>query len=249
MRPASGRFNTKDSWQGDYNRPLSLNRWMYANNNPLNYTDPTGHFQQVANSSTCLVDHCATPEELGKLFNKGQEDKKWREENGCAFVSPLGQCAGPGGDYIQNERNDEDARTATRYVRNTALAVGVVYFGPAAFSAVYDAIAYQCLINWWCASLTGMAMGSNPSSGTTVLGYTEDLAYYEDVEVNMLQNVPNWSWEGANVPFIRQAMSRGDNIVLISDFTEFPLRTFPQEVLYLLEQNAKNVIDLFSSLR
>ena len=41
--PASGRFNTKDSWQGDYNRPLSLNRWMYTEGNPVNYTDPSGH--------------------------------------------------------------------------------------------------------------------------------------------------------------------------------------------------------------
>ncbi len=40
--PASGRFQTKDSWQGDYNRPLSLNRWMYVEGNPTNYVDPTG---------------------------------------------------------------------------------------------------------------------------------------------------------------------------------------------------------------
>lgn len=40
--PASGRFITKDSWQGDYNRPLSLNRWNYVKGNPVNYTDPSG---------------------------------------------------------------------------------------------------------------------------------------------------------------------------------------------------------------
>src|SRR6266498_5140254 len=40
--PASGRFTTKDSWQGDYNRPLSLNRWMYVAGNPVNYIDPSG---------------------------------------------------------------------------------------------------------------------------------------------------------------------------------------------------------------
>ena len=41
--PASGRFTTKDSWQGDYNRPLSLNRWNYVYANPINDTDPSGH--------------------------------------------------------------------------------------------------------------------------------------------------------------------------------------------------------------
>jgi len=41
--PATGRFLTKDSWQGDYNRPLSLNGWNYVEGNPINYTDPNGN--------------------------------------------------------------------------------------------------------------------------------------------------------------------------------------------------------------
>ena len=40
--PVTGRFTSKDSWLGDYNRPLSLNRWNYTNGNPINYTDPSG---------------------------------------------------------------------------------------------------------------------------------------------------------------------------------------------------------------
>jgi RHS repeat-associated protein len=40
--PASGRFTTRDTWQGDYNRPLSLNRWNYVESNPVNFTDPSG---------------------------------------------------------------------------------------------------------------------------------------------------------------------------------------------------------------
>jgi RHS repeat-associated protein len=40
--PLTGRFLTRDSWQGDYNRPLSLNRWNYTEGNPINYTDPSG---------------------------------------------------------------------------------------------------------------------------------------------------------------------------------------------------------------
>ena len=42
--PLTGTFISRDSWQGDYNRPLSLNRWTYVNGNPVNYTDPSGLF-------------------------------------------------------------------------------------------------------------------------------------------------------------------------------------------------------------
>jgi hypothetical protein len=38
----TGRFLTKDTWQGDYNRPLSLNRWIYGYGNPIRFIDPEG---------------------------------------------------------------------------------------------------------------------------------------------------------------------------------------------------------------
>jgi hypothetical protein len=41
-----GRFITKDTWMGEYNNPLSLNRWMYTEANPVNYTDPSGHITE-----------------------------------------------------------------------------------------------------------------------------------------------------------------------------------------------------------
>ena len=49
--PASGRFTTKDSWQGDYNKPLSLNLWNYVEANPINYVDPTGHYRSSCNTA------------------------------------------------------------------------------------------------------------------------------------------------------------------------------------------------------
>jgi len=33
--PDTGRFTSRDTWSGDVNRPLSLNRWMYVEGNPL----------------------------------------------------------------------------------------------------------------------------------------------------------------------------------------------------------------------
>jgi len=41
--PWQGRFLTRDTWRGDFNRPVSYNAWLYASSNPLRWVDPTGH--------------------------------------------------------------------------------------------------------------------------------------------------------------------------------------------------------------
>ncbi len=38
-----GRFTTEDSYWGEDNNPLSLNLYTYCENDPIQYTDPTGH--------------------------------------------------------------------------------------------------------------------------------------------------------------------------------------------------------------
>jgi len=44
--PNDGRFLSRDTWAGDVNNPLSLNRWMYVEGNPVNYVDPSGHITE-----------------------------------------------------------------------------------------------------------------------------------------------------------------------------------------------------------
>ena len=39
-----GTFLTEDSYPGEETDPLSQNRYSYVQNNPVNYTDPSGHF-------------------------------------------------------------------------------------------------------------------------------------------------------------------------------------------------------------
>jgi hypothetical protein len=37
-----GRFLNKDTWGGNYYKPLSFNQWNYVDGNPTNYIDPNG---------------------------------------------------------------------------------------------------------------------------------------------------------------------------------------------------------------
>jgi len=54
--PATGRFQTKDSWQGDYNSPQSLNQWNYGLDNPINNTDPSGNIScEDSNDAVCMA--------------------------------------------------------------------------------------------------------------------------------------------------------------------------------------------------
>ncbi len=41
--PSIGRFLSKDTWDGNYQSPHTLNAWNYTSANPINYTDPSGN--------------------------------------------------------------------------------------------------------------------------------------------------------------------------------------------------------------
>ncbi|HXF85137.1 MAG TPA: RHS repeat-associated core domain-containing protein, partial [Anaerolineales bacterium] len=45
--PSLGRFLSADTIVPSYANPQSLNRYAYANNNPLYYTDPSGHWAET----------------------------------------------------------------------------------------------------------------------------------------------------------------------------------------------------------
>ena len=47
--PVTARFLQEDSYTGDPNDPLSLNLYTYCHNEPIMYTDPTGHIEIYVN--------------------------------------------------------------------------------------------------------------------------------------------------------------------------------------------------------
>jgi uncharacterized protein RhaS with RHS repeats len=45
--PAVGRFISADTLVPNPANPQTLNRYSYVNNNPILYTDPTGHVGEI----------------------------------------------------------------------------------------------------------------------------------------------------------------------------------------------------------
>ncbi len=43
-----GRFISRDTWLGNYQQPITYNKWAYANSNPIMYFDPSGRNSAAA---------------------------------------------------------------------------------------------------------------------------------------------------------------------------------------------------------
>ena len=52
MSPETGTFTTMDTYAGSLDNPVSLHKYLYANANPVMYTDPTGNFSLMETSIT-----------------------------------------------------------------------------------------------------------------------------------------------------------------------------------------------------
>ena len=50
LSPETGTFTTMDTYAGTLDNPVSLHKYLYANGNPVMYTDPTGNFSLMETS-------------------------------------------------------------------------------------------------------------------------------------------------------------------------------------------------------
>jgi RHS repeat-associated protein len=60
MSPRTGTFLSRDSWDGNDKKPISYDKWLYGDSNPIKYTDPTGSFtynRSAAVNYAMLWDH------------------------------------------------------------------------------------------------------------------------------------------------------------------------------------------------
>ena len=94
--PKIGRFLSADTIVPSYANPQNLNRFSYVLNNPLRYTDPTGHMVDDGNDSgggkcdsKCLVN-----------LNKDKNKPKKKKDNGGNDACTTVTCNALNGDIL-----------------------------------------------------------------------------------------------------------------------------------------------------
>jgi RHS repeat-associated protein len=238
--PSLGRFASPDSVIPDPGNPQSWDRFAYSSNNPVNYTDPTGHMAiadgdqgpNLKQSYNAIEEALIKNHRTWDQLPEGYKDVLKRAGYNPATFDQT--------ELAKNGATDVSWSLEDPFNQAYLLFSGVTVGLTAGISrliapSVTTCVAIDCV--------------DKIQSGITVLGYSEDVEFYTGVNVNVLHNVADYTWEGTNIPFLDDAMARGDTFVFVSDFLEHPFRTFPREVHHILEAGYDKVVDLFSQFQ
>ena len=108
-----GRFISEDTYEGQVDNPLTLNLYTYVYNNPLKYTDPSGHCgtSSFNQASDCVVDFIpivggakSLQEAVtGKNLITGDSLSTTDRVIGLAGVIPAGKLIAKGGKFVGKE--------------------------------------------------------------------------------------------------------------------------------------------------
>ncbi|WP_230077852.1 RHS repeat-associated core domain-containing protein [Brevibacillus sedimenti] len=80
--PKIGRFISEDTYKGQVDNPLSLNRYTYVHNNPLRFVDPTGHWCESADGKWAHAGSCNDRSNMSRYEPDYKHDNDFIVENG-----------------------------------------------------------------------------------------------------------------------------------------------------------------------
>ena len=55
MDPSTGTFTSMDTYGGSLSDPMSLHKYLFANSNPVKYSDPSGYFSLTDEETSCTI--------------------------------------------------------------------------------------------------------------------------------------------------------------------------------------------------
>jgi len=104
--PTIGRFVTEDSYTGDDSDPMTLNRYVYARDNPERYTDPNGHMFVVETDSGQEIggDYLYKPAVVETVTNSESERKRNEYVTDTAMTTYQNTAFGGNNPYGSGER-------------------------------------------------------------------------------------------------------------------------------------------------
>lgn len=111
--PSVGRFISEDTYEGKNNNPLSLNMYIYVENNPLRWADPSGHSKDSDNS------------ELAELVKPFGDEWERLDKYDCGGISLCEEWRSSG--KIKQERLADNIRVSYYVSRNQSIASDVKY--------------------------------------------------------------------------------------------------------------------------
>ena len=89
-----GRFTQMDEWYGDVNTPITLNKYVYANSDAVNWTDPSGYFG-IADimAATRVQGTLNTITQIGTRFGSSATGRRLVWDGACFIVEELAEAA------------------------------------------------------------------------------------------------------------------------------------------------------------
>ncbi len=144
----TARFLTEDTYRGRQNDPLSLNRYTYCQNNPVHYTDPSGHSFLGAALAKFVGGAVinGVVELASQVFIEKREKVDWGSVLFEAAVGGVeGVFGGTGGKVVKKFAGEVLEETAEYGLKKTAKKVtGVVVHD--AVSGFATDVAYQKIV-------------------------------------------------------------------------------------------------------
>ena len=134
---AQGRFTSPDPLGGHIEDPQSLNRYVYARNNPLRYTDSTGldfYLDCKDKSDTCQGGRVGTTDDKGKFtatLISNDKNGGLVDQNGNQFTGSFDQH---GISFTDSNGNDYSGRFAANTAATTLSGSGIF----AGFTGVFN---------------------------------------------------------------------------------------------------------------